>query len=139
MARLASRHIQRRMERRVHRDSRRDLHVRHRVRRRIVALCGSRAGGGQRRLAQHTARPAVEAFLLAIGAVVLLFALPHEIASDGAARFYALAQLLDWHEVSGTAYSLVGPLFSAPLYLLGKQWMTSEWWVSRFNAIAFVA
>jgi hypothetical protein len=83
--------------------------------------------------------PSVEAWLLVIGAVVLLFVLPHEIESDGRVRFYALSELFEWHEVSGTAYSLIGPLFSAPFYLLGKAWFNSEWWCARFNATVFIA
>jgi PA14 domain len=83
--------------------------------------------------------PSTDALLLVTGAVLLLFVLPHEIDSDGIVRYHALAQLLDWHDVSSTPYSFIGPLFSAPLYLLGNVWMTSEWWVSRFNAAVFVA
>jgi hypothetical protein len=82
--------------------------------------------------------PSVEACLLAAGALMLFFVLPHEIESDGRVRYLALAQLFEWREVSPIPYSFVGPLFSAPLYLLGTVFLTPEWWCARFNALLFI-
>jgi len=84
-------------------------------------------------------RPSVDAWLIAAGALILFFVLPHDIQSDGRVRYYALAELIEWGDVSVVPYSLVGPLFSAPLYFLGRVWMTSEWWCARFNAILLIA
>ena len=83
-------------------------------------------------------RPSVDACLIALGAAILFFVLPHDIQSDGRARFYALAELIEWGDLSPIPYSLVGPLFSAPLYFLGRVWMTPEWWCARFNTIVLI-
>lgn len=69
----------------------------------------------RRTYAGRDSAAAVEWTLLFIGAAVLLFVLPHRITSDGAVRYFALAQLIEWRELPTTMYSLVGPLSSAPL------------------------
>lgn len=84
------------------------------------------------------ARPSVELGLIAIGVPILLFVLPHAIAGDGLVRYLALAQLIEWHEIPTTPYSMVGPLASAPLYWIGTWWRGSEWWCARFNTIVFL-
>jgi hypothetical protein len=104
----------------------------------IVALAASTRAPLARYAAAPTL-PSIETCLLATGALMLLFVLPHEIESDGRVRYLALAQLFEWREVSPIPYSLAGPLFSAPLYLLGKVVLTSEWWCARFNALVFIA
>src|SRR3954470_11105351 len=75
--------------------------------------------------------------LVAIGIVLLFAALPHWVGSgyDGAARFQALTELLEGKPVSPILYSFVGPLFSAPLYYLGKLVYDPAWWCSLYNAI----
>jgi hypothetical protein len=100
-------------------------------------LAAAIAAAAWRRL--RAARRTVELYLLAAGALLLFFVLPHEIQGDGRARFLALAQLIEWREVSPTAYSMVGPLASLPLYALGTVWLTPEWWCARFNTVVFVA
>lgn len=87
----------------------------------------------------RSTQPTIESALLALAVPLLLFVLPHEIHGDGRARFIALAQLIEWHEVSATAYSMVGPLLSAPLYLIGTVFLTPEWWCARFNTVVFLA
>lgn len=77
--------------------------------------------------------------LLWAGAAILFFVLPHEIQGDARARFLALSQLLEWHEVPITAYSMVGPLLSVPLYVVGKVYQSPEWWCARFNTVVFIA
>ena len=81
----------------------------------------------------------VELGLLVSGAALLIFVLPHEIEGDGRIRYLALAELIEWHGVSRTPYSLVGPLVSAPLYFLGKFVGTPDWWCARFNTFVFLA
>jgi len=76
--------------------------------------------------------------LLALGCVLLFFVLPHDITSDAYVRFLALAKFIEWHYVSGTAYSFVGPLASLPLYQLGKLAFTPDWWCARFNTVVFM-
>ena len=82
---------------------------------------------------------AIEWGLIFAGGAVLVFVLPHWIASDGYVRYFALAQLIEWRELSNTSFSLVGPLSSAPLYLLGRVIASPSWWCERFNALVLVA
>jgi hypothetical protein len=81
---------------------------------------------------------AVEWTLLFTGAAVLLFVLPHRITSDGEARYAGLKQMIEWHELPTMMYSAVGPLASAPLYLLGKTVASSSWWCERFNVFTLL-
>jgi hypothetical protein len=71
--------------------------------------------------------------LIDAGLVALLVVLPHQIAGDARTRFDALALLLDHGRLTTVPYSYVGPLFSAPLYYLGKLLIDPEWWVARYN------
>jgi PA14 domain-containing protein len=80
-----------------------------------------------------------DAWLIAIGVLLLFLLLPHRVMGDGMIRYLALAELIEWRQVSGVPYSLVGPLFSAPLYFLGKAFITPDWWCARFNTFVFVA
>ncbi len=61
----------------------------------------------------------IEWLLIAVSYGMLFFE-RHWIGSDAGERFAALDALLDHHAIPTTRYSLVGPLFSAPLYFLGK-------------------
>jgi hypothetical protein len=80
------------------------------------------------------ARTAVEwTFLLA--GLALLFALPHGILGDGLERYRSLTMLVESGTLSDTPYSMVGPLFSLPLYYLGELVFTPEWWCARYNLI----
>jgi hypothetical protein len=74
-------------------------------------------------------------FLIAAGAAMLLFVVPHDVSGDGRVRYEALVQLLEQGKLVPTAYSLVGPLFSTPFYYLGKVFLGPVWWCSRYNAI----
>src|SRR5262245_58260116 len=79
----------------------------------------------------------IEQALILLGIVLLVVCLPHIIYDDGAIRFQMLTGLLDRGELSGYFYSYVGPLFSAPLWYIGRASGTSEWWCARFNVIVF--
>lgn len=79
--------------------------------------------------------PAVESALLAGGFLVVFFALPHALAGDDHRRFDDIEQLLHHGQLTDSRYSLVMPLFSAPLLLLGEVVRTPEWWASRFNVV----
>jgi hypothetical protein len=59
--------------------------------------------------------------------------IPHALGGDGKVRFQGLALFLENGQWPTMPYSFVGPLFSAPLYILGKGLQTPEWWCSRFN------
>ena len=104
-----------------------------------MASTESTDGGGphtpaQARLQVHAR---LEIILICGGLGVLLFALPHRIISDGVPRFFALSQLLTSGYVSDVKYSMVAPLFSAPLWWLGKVWQSPEWWCARYNFLVF--
>ena len=79
----------------------------------------------------------LEAGLIIAGLIILLFATPHEIYSDDLQRFKALSELLTQGKISDIPYSMVGPLFSAPLWLLGKLCQTPAWWCARYNFFLF--
>src|SRR5215831_418587 len=79
----------------------------------------------------------IEIMFLVVGWMLLLFLAPHHIGGDGPYRYGAIEKIIEQGRVSPVMYSLIGPLFSAPLYLLGKWIGTPEWWVARFNTIFF--
>lgn len=70
---------------------------------------------------------------------MFLLVLPHQISGDARVRFDALARLLDHRRLTPIAYSYVGPLFSAPLYYLGKHVANPEWWCARYNTLLLAA
>lgn len=86
-----------------------------------------------------TARGIIETGLIVTGLVAILVLLPHGIFGDGANRFDALTQLLKKGKIPGNQFSIVGPAFSIPFYLLGKLYMTPEWWCARYNVFVFAA
>src|SRR5438874_7933901 len=75
--------------------------------------------------------------LVDVGVVLLFVVVPHWVGNgaDGAYRYQALTELLEHRPLTPMMYSLIGPLFSAPLYYLGKVAYDSAWWCSLYNAI----
>lgn len=71
----------------------------------------------------------VDAVLLFVG-LAILWAIPHSIGSDGEVRLQALTALLKEGRLAAPRYSLVGPLFAAPLFYLG---LTSFYNVTLFT------
>jgi len=80
-------------------------------------------------------RAAFEWTLVFGAGAMLIFVMPHRITSDAYVRYYALALLIEWCEVSGMLYSFIGPFCAAPLYFLGKFIGSPDWWCARFNAL----
>jgi len=78
-----------------------------------------------------------ETGLIVTGLFALLLLLPHQLNADGLYRFRALSELLQFGKISNTRYSLVGPLFSSPFWLLGKVYLTPAWWCERYNLFLF--
>jgi hypothetical protein len=76
---------------------------------------------------------------LVVAGLIALVLLPHDIFWDAAYRFRAISALVEHGRLSDTRYSLVGPLFSVPFWLLGTWIQSPEWWVARFNLICFIA
>lgn len=87
--------------------------------------------------AESLLRVTLEYGLLFLGWLVLL-AGPHRITGDGAVRFQALDALLRQGETSPQVpYSLVGPLFSFPLWLAGQASSPSTSWCRSYNFCLF--
>lgn len=80
---------------------------------------------------------AFEYALIVIGIAALGF-MPRRITSDGFIRLQTISALLDSGKLLNERYSLVGPLFSTPLYLLGGLHETPGWWLQGYNYCLFV-
>jgi hypothetical protein len=96
------------------------------------------AGGGVRFPTDSAAERVLgrwESVLIAVGFALLFFAVPHAMFADGQVRFAALTDLVEHGRLANVPYSLIGPLFSTPLYYIGKLWFSSEWWCARFNTL----
>ncbi|GAA3246996.1 hypothetical protein [Nonomuraea helvata] len=80
---------------------------------------------------------------LEIGMIVgglagITFLLPHGLYwGDGGSRFIYLWRLLGEKHLSEEKYSLIGPLFSTPLWQLGLVYQSPEWWCEKYNALVF--
>jgi len=83
-------------------------------------------------------RVAAEYGLLFLGWLVLLLC-PHQVTGDAYERFKALDALFLRGEVSPMPYSLVGPLFSWPLWLAGRFGPSPLFWCSGYNLCLFTA
>lgn len=83
-------------------------------------------------------KPWLDVLLLAITLLELLALFPHNLRGDGAPRFAALSQLLEGGGIPTIKYSLIGPLFSAPLWLLGKVFATPQTMVATYNWVVFI-
>jgi hypothetical protein len=77
----------------------------------------------------------VEGGLLVVGFVVLFALLPHELMGDDFSRFHDIERLIHHGELSDSRFSLVMPLFSVPVLLIGEVVRTPEWWAAHFNVI----
>lgn len=82
-------------------------------------------------------RAAFESALIVIGLLMQLLFYPHGVTSDGYNRYLELSQLLNQGSASGGKYSLIGPLFSTPLYLLGRFYRSPIWMLGYYNTAVF--
>src|SRR5687768_17075899 len=91
----------------------------------------------------HLAEPrwaaVVEWSLIALGVIALAVLLPRGIFGDGAYRYRALVKLLEVGQLQTGVrqegqFSLLMPLASAPLYLVGRALRDPEGWTACFNA-----
>ena len=80
----------------------------------------------------------VEQILIGLALTVFLFQLKFHIVSDGMTRFRALEMLFNRGELSGMAYSIIGPLFSSPIYLIGKLIGSPQVLCAKYNFFLFV-
>lgn len=77
----------------------------------------------------------IETSLIVLGLLAQFFLLPHVFDADGQTRYAALDALLRHATLVDDKYSLIGPLFAAPLWLLGSVFGDTAWWVARFNTL----
>ncbi|WP_066366681.1 hypothetical protein [Herbidospora mongoliensis] len=77
----------------------------------------------------------VETGLIVAGLLGMLFLLPRLNWGDGSIRYFQLTDLLTRGTVPDDKYSLIGPLISAPLWLIGKIVGSPEWWTLRYNTL----
>ncbi len=82
-------------------------------------------------------RPLIEMGLIVAGLLAQFFLLYHGIWGDGTRRFVAISRLMENGTILADKYSMIGPLFSVPLWLLGQVIETSSWWSARYNVVVF--
>lgn len=78
---------------------------------------------------------ALDVALLVLGFWWQFHNMHHAIAGDAEDRFKTVRQWVEDGTFSSSRYSMVGPLFSVPLYMLGKWNETPEWWCARYNHV----
>jgi hypothetical protein len=81
----------------------------------------------------------LERVLLVAGFGVLFFFLPHALVGDDNQRFSDIEVLLHHGRLSDSNYSLVMPLLSVPVLLLGNVVESPAWWAAHFNVIVVAA
>ncbi|GAC1343436.1 MAG: hypothetical protein NVSMB27_03410 [Ktedonobacteraceae bacterium] len=81
-----------------------------------------------------------EISLIMVGLYAMYKFLPHNILGvDAQQRFRAISELLEYGKMPTMKYSIVGPGFSIPFWLLGKIYQSSLWWCERYNLIVFAS
>jgi hypothetical protein len=83
-------------------------------------------------------RPLGEWAVLLLGLGVVA-ACPYYVAADGQVRFEALDRLLRQGTLDASQFSLIGPLFSAPFWLVGRLFGSPRDGVAVYNLLVFVA
>ncbi|GIJ12505.1 hypothetical protein ACFFMR_02650 [Micromonospora andamanensis] len=72
-----------------------------------------------------------------LGLAVLLITQEHRLMGDGLARYQALIDLLGHQRMPDTAYSMIGPLFAAPLWILSQYTGNTEGLLGNYNPLLF--
>jgi hypothetical protein len=85
------------------------------------------------------ARGVFETALIAAGFLVLFSLLPHGLIFDDQTRFTDIETLLRHGRLTDSRFSLVMPLISAPVLLLGQVVKSPIWWAAHFNVIVVAA
>lgn len=104
------------------------------VKRRLELVVARRRGG---RLLAGDRSATVEWALIVVGLIAMQVLLPFGLFGDGGERYDELSALLEHGAISSSFYSLVGPLVSAPLYLVGRVFGHPDAWVAHFNSLVF--
>jgi len=72
--------------------------------------------------------------LIAIGAYAAISWLPTRGFYDGGVRASAINDLMLHGKISDMQYSMIGPAFSIPLWLIGHYFNSgSDWWMAKYN------
>ena len=82
----------------------------------------------------------LETSLIVAGLLLITLQLPHGTGEDGTRRYHELLLLLSNHIIlhpKNAKYSLIGPLFSTPLWLLGRQFGHPYEWTCFYNVALF--
>ncbi len=95
------------------------------------------AAAKQKPARRWTARGIFETALIVIGLLANVALLPRILSGDGSDRYNALTQLLSGNGFSPTKYSLIGPLFAAPLWFIGKALGHPTVLIKEYNTIIF--
>ncbi|WP_329108601.1 hypothetical protein OG792_08075 [Micromonospora sp. NBC_01699] len=81
---------------------------------------------------------AVERILFGIGVMLLAVTPKPPMMGDGLARYQALLELLEQHQLPGTQYSMIGPLFATPLWVIGHWYGNTQIWLVQYNFMLFM-
>lgn len=81
----------------------------------------------------------VETLLIVAGLARLVWGQHAAVVADGVHRLHSLSLLLGEGRLDHSEYSIVGPLFSTPLWLLGRAVATPGAGVRYFNLVVFTA
>ncbi|WP_188188764.1 hypothetical protein [Nonomuraea sp. SYSU D8015] len=79
----------------------------------------------------------LEIGLILAGLIAIAVLRPHGLWGDGGGRHENLTELLTTGEAPDGKYSLIGPIFSAPLWLAGQLLNAREAWVAHYNGVVF--
>jgi hypothetical protein len=84
--------------------------------------------------------PQFGVILLSAGFLASFFLFPFTIASDGAVRFRFMETLVHQFRITPMKYSIIGPLFSLPLWLISSflNLKDQSYIIERYNFLLFV-
>ncbi|GIH02698.1 hypothetical protein Rhe02_07650 [Rhizocola hellebori] len=82
-------------------------------------------------------RPQVEWTLIVLGLLNLILVQPKGLNADGYYRYLQLTQLLLTGTLPDGDYSLVGPSFSTPMWLIGHAFGHAAMWLRYYNIALF--
>ena len=102
-----------------------------------IAVLDAEEKRPERARGRWTRRGVWETSFLVAGLFLHFMLLPKYIVGDGYSRYLELSQLLSGHGIPVSRYSLIGPLFAAPLWYLGALASAPVAGLAAFNSILF--